>query len=156
MLELTIIVCILLVASFLADKKKTIKGVTRGLIMFIKLLPALISMLALVSVLFFTIPNETLISLIGEDSGINGWLIAASLGSVSLIPGFIAFPLCSILISKGVAYSTVAIFITTLMMVGIITLPVEAKFFGWRVSIIRNTMSFVAALVVGILMMFFL
>ncbi|KAB2870680.1 MAG: hypothetical protein F9K37_05305 [Bacteroidales bacterium] len=156
MLELTIIVCILLVASFLADKKKTIKGVTLGLIMFVKLLPALISMLALVSVLFFTIPNETLISLIGKDSGINGWLIAALLGSVSLIPGFIAFPLCNILIGKGVAYSTVAVFITTLMMVGAITLPVEAKFFGWRVSIIRNTLSFIAAIVVGVLMMFFL
>lgn len=156
MLELTIIVCILLVASFLADIKKTIKGVTRGLIMFVKLLPALISMLALVSVLFFTIPNETLISLIGEDSGVKGWLIATSLGSVSLIPGFIAFPLCSILISKGVVYSTVAVFITTLMMVRIVTLPLEAKFFGWRVGIIRNILSFVAALVVGALMMFFL
>lgn len=156
MLDLTIIVCILLVASFLADTKKTIKGVTRGLKMFINLLPALITMLALVSVLFFAIPNETLVSLIGADSGAKGWLIAASFGSVSLIPGFIAFPLCSILIGKGVAYSTIAIFITTLMMVGIITLPVEAKFFGWKVSLIRNIMSFIAALLVGLLMMFFL
>ncbi len=156
MTELTIIVCILLVASFIADIRKTIKGVTLGLKMFFKLLPALIAMLALVSVLFFAIPDKTLVSLIGEDSGIKGWLIAASLGSVSLIPGFIAFPLCSILVSKGVAYSTVAIFITTLMMVGIVTLPVEAKFFGWRVSIIRNIMSFIAALLIGLLMMFFL
>lgn len=124
--------------------------------MFINLLPALITMLALVSVLFFTIPNETLISLIGAESGAKGWVIAASLGSVSLIPGFIAFPLCSILIGKGVAYSTISIFITTLMMVGIITLPVEAKFFGWKVSIVRNIMSFIAALLVGLLMMFFL
>lgn len=67
MLELTIIVCILLVASFLADTKKTIKGVSRGLKMFINLLPALITMLALVSVLFFAIPNKNLVSLIGAD-----------------------------------------------------------------------------------------
>lgn len=152
MLELTIIVCILLIAAFLADTKKTIKGVTRGLKMFTNLLPALITMLALVSVLFFAIPNETLVSLIGADSGAKGWLIAALLGSMSLIPGFIAFPLCNILIGKGVAYSTVAIFITTLMMVGIITLPVEAKFFGWKVSIIRNALSLLAALLVGIIM----
>jgi len=42
------------------------------------------------------------------------------------------------------------------MMTGFITLPVEAKFFGWRTSIIRNTFSLVAALFIGFLMSLFL
>ena len=124
--------------------------------MFLKLLPTLVTMLALVSIMFFIIPNDTLVSLIGKDSGIKGYLIAAVIGSVSLIPGFIAFPLCKILIVNGVEYSTVAIFITTLTMVGILTLPVEAKFFGWKVSILRNVLSFVAAIAIGITMIFLL
>lgn len=156
MIGLTIVVSVLLVVSLLADAQKTIGGVTRGLKMFLKLLPALVTMLALVSIMFFIIPNDTLASLIGKDSGIKGYFIAAVIGSVSLIPGFIAFPLCKILIVNGVEYSTVAIFITTLTMVGIITLPVEAKFFGWKVSILRNVLSFVAALAIGIIMIFLL
>lgn len=156
MLLLSIITLGVIGISFLFDFRKTIKGIKKGLIMFLNLLPVLISMLALVSVVLFLIPNETLIRYIGKGSGIEGWTIAALLGSVSLIPGFIAYPLSGILIKNGVAYSTIAVFITTLTMVGLITLPLEAKFFGWRASIIRNSLSFIAALLIGFIMMFFL
>ena len=124
--------------------------------MFLKLLPVLLLMLALVSVVLFLIPNETLVKYMGEGSGVKGWITAAALGSIVLIPGFIAYPLCGILIKSGVAYSVIAVFITTLMMTGFITLPVEAKFFGWRTSIIRNLFSLAAALFIGLLMSFFL
>ena len=124
--------------------------------MFLNLLPLLLLMLALISVVLFLIPNETLIRYMGKGSGIEGRAIAALLGSVALIPGFIAYPLCGILIKSGVAYTTIAVFITTLTMVGIVTLPLEAKFFGWKTSIIRNTLSFIAALLIGFIMMLFL
>jgi len=124
--------------------------------MFLNLLPALLLMLALISIVLFLIPDKLLIKYMGEGSGLKGWLIAASLGSVALIPGFIAYPLCGILIKSGVAYTTIAVFITTLMMVGILTLPIEAKFFGWKISIIRNLLSFFGALFIGFLMMVFL
>lgn len=146
--------CIL--ASIIADRQKTWKGLKKGLTMFLKLLPTLLLMLGFVSIFLFLIPNETLIRYMGKDAGIEGWIIAAFLGSIALIPGFIAFPLCGILIKSGVAYSTIAVFITTLMIVGIITLPVEAKYFGWKTSIVRNALSFVAALFIGFLMMLFL
>jgi uncharacterized membrane protein YraQ (UPF0718 family) len=132
------------------------KGIKKGLTMFLNLLPLLLLMLALISVVLFLIPNETLIRYMGKGSGIEGWAIAALLGSVALIPGFIAYPLCGILIKSGVAYTTIAVFITTLTMVGIVTLPLEAKFFGWKTSIIRNTLSFIAALLIGFIMMLFL
>jgi uncharacterized membrane protein YraQ (UPF0718 family) len=132
------------------------KGIKKGLTMFLNLLPLLLLMLALISVVLFLIPNETLIRYMGKCSRIEGWAIAALLGSVALIPGFIAYPLCGILIKSGVAYTTIAVFITTLTMVGIVTLPLEAKFFGWKISIIRNTLSFIAALLIGFIMMLFL
>ena len=142
--------------SIIADRQKTWKGLKKGLTMFLNLLPILLLMLGLVSIFLFLIPNETLIRYMGKDAGIEGWLIAVFFGSLALIPGFIAFPLCGILIKSGVAYSTIAVFITTLMMVGIITLPVEAKYFGWKISIVRNALSLVDALFIGFLMMLFL
>ena len=156
MLVLSIITIVCLVVSFFFDFRKTLIGINNGLTMLLNLLPVLLLMLALVSIVLYLIPNETLIRYMGKNSGIEGWLIAAFLGSVALIPGFIAFPLCGILAKSGVAYATIAVFITTLMMVGIVTLPVEAKFFGWKTSIIRNSLSFIAALIIGLLMKLFL
>ena len=99
--------------------------------------------------MFFT-PKEFLIKWLGKDSGALGMVIAAVIGSISLIPGFIAYPLGAILIQNGVTYSVIAVFITTLMMVGIVTLPLESKFFGWNAAITRNVLSFIGAIIIGI------
>ena len=156
MLILSILTLCFIVLSLLFDSRKTIRGIKKGLKMFINLLPILLLMLALVSIVLFLIPNEILVRYMGEGSGVKGWITAAGVGSVALIPGFIAYPLCGILIKSGVAYPVIAVFITTLMMTGFITLPVEAKFFGWRTSIVRNLLSLVAALFIGLIMSLFL
>jgi uncharacterized membrane protein YraQ (UPF0718 family) len=145
-----------LILSVIIDRKKTLSAIKKGLKMFIGLLPALLLVLALVSVVLYLIPNETLVKYMGKSSGTEAWFIASALGSVSLIPAFIALPVCGVLLKSGVAYSTIAVFVTTLMMVGVITLPIEAKFFGWKVSIIRNIVSLIAALIIGFLMGLFL
>ena len=153
---LSIFTAICLIVSLIVDRQKTWAGIKKGAVMFLRLLPTLILMLALVSVVLYLIPEEKLSKYMGEGSGITGWVTAALFGSVALIPGFIAYPLCGILVKSGVAYSVIAVFITTLMMTGFLTLPLEARFFGWRVSIIRNLISLVAALLIGLIMGFFL
>lgn len=147
---------IALIISVISDKGKTISGIKKGLKMFLWLLPTFLNVLILVSIFLFLIPQETIIKLLGKDSGILGIGIAAIIGSISLIPGFIAYPLAGILIKSGVAYKVVAVFITTLMMVGVLTLPIEIRFFGVKVSIIRNALSFIGALVVGLIIGIFL
>jgi len=124
--------------------------------MFLGLLPTVLNVLILVSIFLFLIPQETIIRLLGKNSGALGMMIAAVIGSISLIPAFISYPLASILIKSGVSYRVVAIFITTLLMVGVLTLPIEAKFFGLKVSIMRNTLSFIGALVIGLIIGIFL
>ncbi|GAH23643.1 unnamed protein product, partial [marine sediment metagenome] len=42
-------------------------------------------------------------------------------------------------------------FTTTLMMVGIITFPLEKEYFGVKVTVIRNIISFFIALIVAII-----
>jgi hypothetical protein len=39
--------------------------------------------------------------------------------------------LAAMLLKSGASTASVAVFITTLMMVGIFTLPVEKRYFGW-------------------------
>ena len=40
---------------------------------------------------------------------------------------------------------------TTLMMVGVVTLPLETKYFGKKIAILRNVLNFAAAIIIGVL-----
>jgi len=117
--------------------------------MFIKILPTLLSVIIIVSVVLYLVSDEVLIEYLGNEAGLGAYISAAVIGSVSIIPGFIAYPLAGILLQTGVSFSVLSVFITTLKMVGILTIPIEAKFFGLKTAILRNALSLVGAILVG-------
>ena len=149
MISIIILTAVLTIISFIFDKKKTIKGIKKGTIMFLKILPTLLSVIILVSVVLYFVSDKVLIEYLGKDAGLGAYISAAIIGSISIIPGFIAYPLSGILLKTGVSFSVLSVFITTLKMVGILTIPIEARFFGYKIAIIRNTLSFVGAILVG-------
>jgi len=124
--------------------------------MFIGILPAMLNVLILVSIFLYLVPESFIIKTLGKDSGFMGFIIAGLIGSIALIPGFISYPLAAVLIKGGVSYKIIAVFITTLMMVGVLTLPIEIKYFGVRASVVRNILSFIGALIIGVIMGLFL
>jgi uncharacterized membrane protein YraQ (UPF0718 family) len=140
-----------LVLSLFLDREKTIIGIKKGLKMFFNILPAFLNILIAVSVFLFIVPNEIIIRYLGKGTGFGGILVASLVGSVALIPGFVSYPLAAILLQQGASYSVVAAFVTTLMMVGVITLPLEIKFFGKRTALLRNALSFVGAIIIALL-----
>jgi uncharacterized membrane protein YraQ (UPF0718 family) len=141
-----------LMLSFCLDRGKTEKGIRTGLRMFLGILPDFLIVLAAAGLLLAVVPEASLSHWIGEDSGLRGFFIAALAGSVALVPGFIAFPMAAVILKSGASIGSVAVFVTTLMMVGIVTLPVEKRYFGWRTAILRNALSFLGALIVGFCM----
>jgi uncharacterized membrane protein YraQ (UPF0718 family) len=56
------------------------------------------------------------------------------------------------LVESGVGYGVIALFITTLKMVGVMTIPLEAKYFGMKVTLQRNALSFIGAIIIGTIM----
>ncbi|MFA6169360.1 MAG: permease [Candidatus Margulisiibacteriota bacterium] len=156
MIILVVATLLCLLLSLAVDRQKTYDGCQRGLKMFLTLLPTLLLIIALISIFLYLTPGEALSAILGARSGFLGVIIAALLGSIALIPGFIAFPLARIFLSLGVPVITVAVFITTLMMVGILTLPLEIKFFGRKAAFMRNGLSFIGAFAIGLLMGLFL
>jgi uncharacterized membrane protein YraQ (UPF0718 family) len=147
-----LIAALAVAVSGVADRYKTWEGIRRGLAMLRNLLPQLLLLVVLVSVTLGVMSRDTLAHLLGRESGILGFLLAAGIGSAALIPGPIAFPLAGMLLEGGVPYAVLAVFITTLMMVGVITFPVEREYFGTRVAALRNLLSFAGALLVGAIM----
>jgi uncharacterized membrane protein YraQ (UPF0718 family) len=154
MIALIIITVVCVALSLIADPKKTLKGLSKGAEMFAKLVPVIVSVIAVVSIIISFIPQETIVNYLGESAGSGSYFIAALFGAIALIPGFIAYPLSGMLVQNGVSYQVVAVFITTLMMVGVVTLPIESRFFGYKVAIIRNVLFFLGALIIGALMGF--
>ena len=152
MLPILILTAVLWILSFLFNQKKTIEGTLKGLKQFIRILPTLLSVLIIISIVLFFISDELLMEYLGKQAGVGAYVSAALLGSVSLLPGFIAYPLAGILVNSGVSYSVIAVFITTLMMVGILTIPIEARYFGMKTTLLRNALSLVGAVIVGGLM----
>jgi len=142
---------LILLISFIINKQKTIKAIKISFIKFKKIFPTFITMLILVSIILFLFPDEVILNYLGNSSKFISVLLASFIGSITLMPGFVAFPLSGILLTKGVPYMVLSAFTTTLMMVGIITFPLEKEYFGVKVTIIRNIISFFIALIVAVI-----
>jgi len=148
---LYVITGLALIFSFIASKEKTLKALAISYKRFINILPAFLMMLVLVSVVLFLIPDKFISDYIGVENKTVGVLSAAFLGSITLMPGFISYPLAGILLNQGVTYMVLSAFTTTLMMVGVLTYPIEKQYFGIKVTIIRNTISLLIALVISVI-----
>ncbi len=143
---------IAVIASLIADRRKTLAGVRRGLRMFVTLLPTLAVVLVAVSLLMAAVQPATLERWLGGGGGPVSFVVALLVGSIALIPGFVAFPLAGVLKDQGATTAVLAAFITTLLMVGVVTLPIESRFFGRRIAVWRNVLAFGGAAVVALVM----
>lgn len=144
-----------LLISFIGNKEKTLRAVKIAFKKLVKILPAFLTMLIFVSIVLFLIPDKIILHYLGNNNRFISLILASFFGSITLMPGFIAFPLSGILLQKGVSYMVLSAFTTTLMMVGILTYPIEKEYFGSKVTLIRNIISFFIALIVALSIGFF-
>jgi len=151
MYYLYIITGLAVLISFIANRDKTLKAVKTAARKLVSILPAFLIMLILVSIVLFLVPDKVISNYLGGNNNFIGVLFASLFGSITLMPGFIAFPLCGILLKKGVLYMVLSAFTTTLMMVGVLSYPIEKEYFGVKVTIIRNVISLFIALVVAVM-----
>lgn len=144
---------ILVLLSFFKDKEKTKKSLMKAWKPFINLLPQLLGIVSTVGIIIAFLNPEIIGSFIGDSSGWLGAILAATVGSITLIPGFVAFPTAAILLKNGAGYMQLGAFISSLMMVGVITIPIEIKFFGKKATLLRNSLAFMfsllAAFIIG-------
>jgi len=145
---------ILLVFSAIRDRQKTKKALLKAWKAFENILPQFLGIIVLAGVMLALLNPQLISQIIGRQSGWVGVAGAALVGSVTLIPGFIAFPLAALLLQNGAGISQIGAFISSLMMVGVVTLPVEIRFLGRKVALFRNLLafafSFLVALVIGL------
>jgi uncharacterized membrane protein YraQ (UPF0718 family) len=152
MTVLYIAAALALAVSAIVSRSKTGMALRMAATRFLRVLPAFLTMLVLFSVTIALLPQDLIRLLLGRESGWLGVAVAAVLGSVTLMPGFIAFPLCGALLKEGVPYMVLSAFSTTLMTVGVLTYPLERQYFGRNVTLVRNGVCLVIALIVAVVM----
>lgn len=147
---------VLLTVSFLKDKAKTLLSLKRAWRMFTNMLPQFIAILLLVGLLLAVLKPETIQHIIGSESGLMGMLTTSLLGAVTLVPALIAFPVAAELLKNGAGVAQIAVFISTLTMVGFVTLPMEIKYLGKKSALLRNVLAylfaFATAYIIGVIL----
>ncbi len=147
---------ILIGSAYLAllfiDRQKTGQSLKIAGQSLLKLLPLLVAIFGLVGLFQEFLPAELVTQWLGESSGVIGLLIGASAGAVAIGPPLAAYPLAGSLLDAGAWPPAIAAFILSWISVGIITLPFEAQTFGSRFALLRNGISFLAAMVSGLLL----
>jgi len=139
----------LLLISYFKNKKKTKMALKKAWKSFSNILPKFLGVIGLVGIMLAVFDEQVISSLIGAESGVIGTILASAIGAITLIPGFVAFPTAKVLLDNGAGYMQIGVFVSTLMMVGIMTMPVEIEYFGKKVTFIRNGLAFLLSFVVA-------
>jgi uncharacterized membrane protein YraQ (UPF0718 family) len=141
-----------LLLSFWKSRQKTLKSFLIAGKAFLKMAPSLLTILGIVGLILGILTPETISKLIGAEAGYSATVIAAILGAITLIPSLVAFPLAGSLLRSGATIMTISAFITTLIMVGVVTAPMEIKSLGKKFTLLRNGLSFLGALIIAAIM----
>ena len=124
--------------------------------MFTGVLPQFVAILLFVGLALAVLSPETIRRLIDEETGFIGMLLASLVGAVSLVPVMIAFPIVAELLESGAGIIQMAVFVSTLTTVGLITIPIETKYLGKKAAVLRNVLafafSFITAYLMGVLL----
>lgn len=132
-----------LALSLFKDRAKTKVALKKALKAFEGILPQFLAVLFLVAAMLAVVDAATISRILGTSSGFLGILGASLVGAITLIPGFVAFPVAAALLKDGAGATQIAAFVSSLMMVGIVTLPMEMKYFGKQSALLRNALAWV-------------
>lgn len=143
------VAAILLVVSFLKDRKKTKLALKKAWVSFEGIMPQFLAVVCIVGILLSVVTPEMISKVSGKESGFIGVFISALLGAITLMPTFVAFSTADTLLKNGAGYAQIAALVSTLTLVGIATFPLEAKYIGKKGAFIRNLLAFLFSFIVA-------
>ena len=138
--------------SFSKSKKKSYQTLEIAFFKGISLAPWMLGIIVFIGVLLSFVPPEVIEEYLGGEMSLVQVTLAALVGTVSMIPNLVSIPLVGSLLESGASYTPIAAFLTTLTMVGFVTLPLELKELGRKITLWRNLLAFMFAIIIALLM----
>jgi len=149
-INITAVICFSIALA--KNREKAIKSLKIAVKSFVRIIPLVFIIIIVIGLFLGFVPPNQISRFIGEQSGITGILLVGIVGAVLHIPALLAFPLASSLLENGASVGAVAAFITTLTMIGTVTLPLEIRELGRKIALLRNGLSFIVAIIIAIIM----
>ncbi len=141
-----------LAGSLLADRKRTVAALRKSWGAFLGIVPQFMAVIIVAGILLAVVDHETISRLVGARSGWLGVVAAALVGAVTLIPAFIAFPMAALVLGSGAGVMQIGAFVSSLMMVGVVTFPIETATFGRKLALARNLAAFAFSFLVALVL----
>lgn len=138
-----------IIIAFIKNKEKAIQSLKMALKSFVRIIPMVFIIISIIGLFLGFVPPDQISTFVGEQSGINGVLLVGIVGAFMHIPALLSFPLAASILKSGASITAVAAFITTLTMIGMITLPLEIRELGKKMALLRNGISFVIAITIA-------
>lgn len=140
----------LMIFSLTKSRKKTFAAMKKSKGMMGSMLGEIIAIIFIIGLILTFIPPESIERILGSSNIMFSTISAALVGSITLIPAFVAFPLVGSFVNVGASIVPAAAFLTTLTMVGVVTFPLEKKEFGLKFTVTRNIFSFIFAIIIAL------
>ena len=141
---------ILLALSWKKSPEKTRQSLKKAWRSCTNVLPLFFAILICMGFLLSFVDESIIRQVVGRESGMAGIALSGLLGSVTLIPAFAAYPAAAELLRVTGGYAQITMLITSLMMVGVVTLPLECRFFGVKAAVWRNLLSLLYAFALSV------
>jgi len=138
--------------ALVKDRDKARHSLRVAVKSFIRILPTVLTIIVVIGLLLAFMPTDQISRSIGDQSGFGGLLAITALGAVLHIPALLSFPLAASLMQSGAGVAAVAAFITSLTMIGVVTLPLEIKELGKKIAFLRNGLSLIIAIAIALIM----
>lgn len=149
---INVLALIMLIIAFIKDRSRAWKALRMAGRSFLRILPTILTVVVLMGLIVGLITPDKLAQWLGGKSGVTGVLLTGMAGAVLHIPSLIAFPMAGSLLRSGASVTIIATFVATLTMIGVVTFPLEVKELSKRFALLRNGISFIFALALGVLM----
>lgn len=140
------------IMSLVKNKQKTFNSMKMARGMMKNMMGQIVGILFLIGLILTFIPPEVIKNVLGKSNLFLSTVVSALLGSITLIPAFVAFPLVGSFVDVGASIVPAVAFLTTLTMVGVVTFPLEKQEFGLKFAVTRNILSFIFAIVIALAM----
>jgi len=142
----------LLLLSWRKSPQKTRAALKKAWKSCTGVLPLFFAILLCMGFLLSFVDESVIQQVVGRESGMAGIVLSGVIGSVTLIPAFAAYPAAAELLRVTGGYAQITMLITSLMMVGLVTLPLECRFFGLKAAVWRNALGLAYSFALAVFM----
>jgi uncharacterized membrane protein YraQ (UPF0718 family) len=149
---LLVLVLVLYVVYFIRGDKGKLKDASKkSAKLFIQNSIRLFAIFVIIALLDKFLSPQAVSQFLLKFRGFTGIIIGALTGAVMMSPAATSYPIGQYLLAHNASYSLVAAFLFTWVGIGVVALPLEFKFLGKKFALIRNSFTFIAAILIALL-----